>query len=63
MIRTLLAFGRFYEMKNMIRKMLADLAVLTVMMSVVMPCAAGGGATADGPTYELWDEDDLTNRD
>ena len=48
-------------MKNMMKKFLAMFAALAVMVSVVMPCAAGGDK--EGPTYELWDEDNMTNRD
>jgi len=48
-------------MKTMMKKFLAMLAALAVMVSVVMPC--GAGPEDEGPTYELWDEYDTTNRD
>ena len=48
-------------MKNMMKKFLAMFAALAVMVSVVMPCAAGGDL--DAPTYELWDDYDTTVRD
>ena len=56
-----LTFWRFSEMKNMMKKFLAMFAALAVMVSVVMPCAAG--PEGDGPTYELWDEYDIGVRD
>ena len=42
-------------MKNMMKKFLAMFAALAVMVSVVMPCAAGGDDS--DPSYDLWDED------
>lgn len=48
-------------MKNLIKKMLAALAAFAVMVSVVMPCAVEDD-NAPGPTYEIWDEYDVTNR-
>lgn len=49
-------------MKNMMKKFLAALAAFAVMLSVVMPCNAGGEVDDREPTYELWDEYDLTSR-
>ena len=46
-------------MKNMMKKFLAMFAALAVMVSVVMPCAAG---PEDDINAELWDEENLTNR-
>ena len=48
-------------MKNMFKKMLAMFAALAVMVSVVMPCGAGGDD--DEYIFEIWDEDAVTNRD
>ena len=42
-------------MKNWMKKILAALAAFAVMVSVVMPCAAGGDD--EGPTLEIWDEE------
>ena len=47
-------------MKNMLKKMLAMFAALAVMVSVVMPCAAG--PEDDEPTFEIWDEEAVGNR-
>ena len=49
-------------MKNMMKKFLAMFAALAVMVSVVMPCAAGPGTGVD-TAPDLWDEDADTNRD
>lgn len=51
-------------MKNMFKKALATLAALAIMLSVVMPCAAGNGPGNGVDTApDLWDDDIETNRD
>ena len=48
-------------MKNMMKKFLAMFAALAVMVSVVMPCAAGPDDEA--PSFEIWNEEIDGNRD
>lgn len=48
-------------MKNMMKKFLAMLAALAVMVSVVMPCNAG--PEDEGPSFEIWDEHVVNTRD
>lgn len=50
-------------MKNWMKKALAMLAAFAAVLSVVMPCAAGGDDNPPGPTYEVWDEFEVTMRD
>lgn len=47
-------------MKNMMKKFLAMFAALAVMVSVVMPCGTG---TDNERNPDLWDEENITNRD
>lgn len=50
-------------MKNMMKKFLAMLAALAVMVSVVMPCGVGGDndSTPTEDPFELWDDNSTRN--
>lgn len=50
-------------MKNMMKKFLAMFAALAIMMTVVMPVFESSEENTVMPLCELWDEDDLTDRD
>lgn len=50
-------------MKNMMKKALATLAALAIMLSVtVIPVTEDNNENTVVPMYDLWNEESLTNR-